>query len=183
MEEEQVVEAIKKAQKGVSKYLEIMELFPKVSVAENGDFRRNFNAFYRVRQRPREWYTVYFSYMQKVRDNKPSFANVLDYLYRSTGRYEPSFSSKLVATLDPDQPVWDIWVIKNTRTRVPTYTSKGKVEEAKAAYQAIQAWYRQFLNSKEGELVVRSFDRIVPEHGRITNLKKADFVLWQMRAN
>lgn len=183
MEEEQVVEAITKAQKGISQYLEIMELFPKVNVAENGDFRRKFNAFYRVRQRPREWYNIYFSYMQRVRDNKPSFADVLDDLYRSTGRYEPSFSSKLVATLDPEQPVWDVWVMKNTRTRVPSYTSKRKVEQAKAAYKAIQAWYRQFLNSKDGKLVVRSFDRIVPEHAKITNLKKVDFVLWQIRAS
>jgi len=182
MEEEQLVEAIAKARKGISQYLEIMELFPKVNVAENRDFQRRFNAFYKVRQRSREWYIKYFSYMQRQKGSKRSFDDVLDDLYELTGRYEPSFSSKLVATLDPEQPVWDVWVMRNTKTRVPSYTSKRKVEQAKVAYKAVQAWYQQFLNSKDGEGVVRGFDKIVPEHAKITNLKKVDFVLWQTRA-
>jgi hypothetical protein len=109
MEEDHVIGAIKKAQKGISQYLEIMDLFPKVNVAENDDFQRKFNAFYRVRQRSSEWYTEYFSSMQQWKGSKPSFDHVLDHLSRVTGRYEPSFSSKLVATVDPEQPVWDIF--------------------------------------------------------------------------
>jgi hypothetical protein len=35
MEEMQIVEAIKKARRGISQYLEIMELFPEVNIAEN----------------------------------------------------------------------------------------------------------------------------------------------------
>jgi hypothetical protein len=182
MEEKQIVEAIKSARKGISQYLEIMELFPKVNVVENGDFRRKFNALYKVRQRSGEWYTKYFSCMQRHKGSRPSFNDVLDDLYTLTGRYEPSFSSKLVATLDPEQPVWDVWVLRNTNTRVPSYASERKVEQAKVVYRTIQWWYKQFLNSKDGELVVRVFDRVVPEHTEITNVKKVDFVLWQTRA-
>jgi hypothetical protein len=182
MEEEQIVEAIKKARKGITQYLEIMELFPEVNVVDNNDFQRKFNALYRVRQRSREWYLAYFSFMEGHKGSRPTFGDVLDDLYKSTGRYEPSFSSKLVATLDPEQPIWDVWVLTNTGIRVPSYASESKVEHAKAAYVAIQGWYRQFLNSKDGELVLRVFDRIVPEHARVTDLKKVDFVLWQTRA-
>ena len=181
MEEKQIVEAIKKARKGITQYLEIMELLPEVNVADNREFQRKFNAFYRVRQRSREWYLTYFACMQRHKGSKPAFNDVLDDLYRSTGRYEPSFSSKLVATLDPEQPVWDVWVLTNTGITVPSYASKSKVERARAAYAVIQAWYQQFLNSKDGEIVVRVFDGIVPEHANITNLKKVDFVLWQTR--
>lgn len=182
MQEDQIVEAITKARKGIIQYLEIMELFPEVNVAHNSEFQRRFNAFYRVRQRPRNWYLTYFACMQRQKGSRPTFNDVLDDLYKSTGRYEPSFSSKLVATLDPEQPVWDVWVLKNTGIRVPSYASKSKVEHAKAAYVTIQRWYRQFLNSKDGELVVRVFDRVVPEHAKVTDLKKVDFVLWQTRA-
>ncbi len=182
MEEKQIVEAIKKARKGITQYLEIMELLPEVNVADNREFQRKFNAFYRVRQRSLEWYLTYFACMQRHKERKPTFNDVLDDLYQSTGRYEPSFSSKLVATLDPEEPIWDVWVLANTGIAVPSYASKNKVERAKAAYAIIQAWYRQFLNSKDGEIVVRVFDRIVPEHANVTNLKKVDFVLWQTRA-
>jgi hypothetical protein len=182
MEEKQIVDAINKARKGISQYLEIMELFPKVNVAQNRDFQRKFNAFYRVRQRPSKWYTEYFSCMEGWKGSKPCFGDVLDHLNKSLGRYEPSFSSKLVATLDPEQPVWDVFVLKKTKTRVPSYTSKHKAEEAKAAYKALQNWYQQFLNTNGGKLAVRVFDATVPEHAKITNLKKVDFVLWQTRA-
>jgi hypothetical protein len=120
--------------------------------------------------------------MQGHKGSKPSFDDVLDDLYKLTGRYEPSFSSKLVATLDPEQPVWDVWALRNTKTRIPSYGSKRKVEQAKHAYRIIHSWYRQFLNSKDGELAVRIFDSIVPEHAKIPKLKKVDFILWQTRA-
>ncbi|MGA2875770.1 MAG: hypothetical protein ABSA33_03655 [Candidatus Micrarchaeaceae archaeon] len=181
MEEKQIAEAITKAHKGISQYLEIMTLFPNVNASDDADFRRKFNAFYRVRQRPPEWYTKYFSYMERHKGSKPSFDDVLDDVYELTGRYEPSFSSKLVATLNPEQPVWDIWVLRNTNTRVPSYASKRKVEQAKVAYRIIQGWYQQFLKSKDGELVISVFDRMVPAHTKFTNLKKVDFVLWQTR--
>lgn len=181
MEEKRIVEAIKNARKGISQYLEIMESFPKVNVAENGEFQRKFNAFYRVRQRSCDWYTKYFSYMETHKGGRSSFDEIIDDMNKLTGRYEPSCSSKLFATLDPEQPVWDVWVLRNTKTRVPSYASKRKVEQAKIAYKIIQLWYQQFLESKEGELVVGAFDRIVPDHAKITDLKKVDFVLWQTR--
>lgn len=182
MEKWQIEEAIKKAQRGISQYLEIMELFPRVNVADNGDFQRKFNSFYRVRQRPAEWYKTYFLSMQQWKASKPTFDDVLDHLCKSLGRYEPSFSSKLVATIDPEQPIWDAFVLKNTQTKSPSYTSKNKVAQAKAAYQCIQGWYRQFLDSDDGKLVVRVFSQNVKQHARITDLKKVDFVLWQTRA-
>ena len=181
MDEERIVEAIEKARTGISQYLEIMKLFPTVNVAENCEFQRKFNAFYRVRQKHRDWYRAYFAYLERCKGSKASFDDVLDELYEPTAGYEPSFSSKFVATLNPEKPVWDTWVLKNTNTGVPSYASKTKMAEAKVAYRAIQEWYRRFLRSTDGDLVVRLFSGIIPEHNRITDLKKVDFVLWQTR--
>lgn len=181
MNKTKIHEAIARARKGISQYLEIMTLFPAVDVASDRDFQRKFNAFYRIRQRPKEWYEKYFHLMQLLKGGKPSFYDVLDQLHLAMGRYEPSFSSKLVATLDPEQPVWDKYVLENTHTKVPSYTSGKKFEQAKSAYESIQGWYRQFLLSDEGKAVIKEFEQVVPEHARITNLKKVDFVLWQTR--
>jgi hypothetical protein len=181
LDEERIVKAIKKARTGISQYIEIMDLFPTVNVAENREFQRKFNAFYRVRQKPRDWYEKYFSYMQRCKGATVAFDDVLDELYSLTGRCEPSFSSKFVATLDPERPVWDKWVLQNTNTRVPSYASKTKMAEAKVAYSAIQEWYRRSLNSTDGKLVVHVFNGMIAAHDKITDLKKLDFVLWQTR--
>src|SRR5439155_26684006 len=98
------------------------------------------------------------------------------------GGCQPTFSSKLVATLDPNQPIWDKFILKNTKTKRPSYTSRNKVTQAKAAYQSIRSGYGQFLGSDEGKLVIPVFNQHVKEHARITDLKKVDFVLWQTRA-
>ncbi|MBI2875108.1 MAG: hypothetical protein HYY09_08465 [Firmicutes bacterium] len=106
---------------------------------------------------------------------------MLKQLYESLGRYEPSFSSKLVATIDPKLPIWDANVLNNMQIKPPYYTSKNKIPQAMATYRNIQGQYEQFLNSEEGQLIVNTFNQNVKEHAKITDLKKVDFVFWQIR--
>ena len=119
--------------------------------------------------------------MQRWKGTKPSFDEVLDHLYEKLNRYEPSFASKLVATLDPDQPVWDKYVLEHLNIIAPSYASKAKVRLAKATYARIKEWYKQFLDSPKGRCLVGVFDCLVPEHPEITDVKKVAFVLWQTR--
>jgi len=182
LERQQIIASILKARKGISQYLEIMEIFPQVDVSQDSDFQRKYNAFYRVRQRSREWYKIYFSLMQQWKGQKPNFDQVIEHFNKSLGRYEPSFSSKLIATLDPEKPIWDVYVLSNTNHPAPAYYSKEKIEQAKVAYKSIQKWYQDFLSSDDGRLLISIFDEMVPEHAKITSLKKADFVLWQLRS-
>ena len=113
MKIEKIIEAIDRAKKGIAQYLEIMELFPNTDVSFDKEFQRRFNGFYRIRQRPPEWYEQYYAYMQSQKGQSPSFSCVLRHLYSVLGRYEPSFSSKLVATIDVNSPVWDSVVLKD----------------------------------------------------------------------
>jgi len=181
MEENQIIEAIKRARKGIGQYLAIMELFPIVDVSTDCDFQRQFNAFYRIRQRPREWYEQYYSYMERNKKADILFEQVLDYLFETLRRYEPSFSSKLAATINPNQPVWDSFVLQNTGQRPPSYAANNRIERAKEVFQNIRQWYENQMQSEEGQLIIATFNRLVEEHEQITDLKKIDFVLWQTR--
>ncbi len=182
MNESQVVDAIAKARRGITQYLAILDSVHRVDVSCDRDFQKMYNSFYRVRQRPSGWYEVYYEYLERSKTTPPQFDTALDYLWSTLGRYEPSFSSKLVATLDPDRPVWDRFVLKNTSQKAPSYAARNRVQSAKAVYRSIQDWYESYLCSVEGQRVLRVFDREVGEHHRLTNLKKVDFVLWQTRA-
>jgi hypothetical protein len=173
--------ALSKAEKGIAQYAALMSRFPQVDVATDAEFQRKYNAFYRVQRRPESWYRCYYELMQDLREATPVFPDVLEEIHRRTGRYEPSFASKLVATIDPSKPIWDVHILANTSHKAPSYASKHKLENAKTAYASIEDWYSTFLQSTEGKLCISEFDRRAPNHQGFTSTKKVDFILWQTR--
>jgi len=182
MGKEKIISAIKKAKKGIDQYIEIMDLFLSTDVSIDREFQRKYNFFYRVRQRTEKWYKTYYSFMQEQKGNAPNFSTVLRHLYSELGRYEPSFSSKLIATHNPDLPIWDAFILKNTGIKAPYYSDPNKLIKAVDKYKKIQSWYKDFLVSDSGSLIIEVFNDNVPEHGAISDLKKIDFILWQTRA-
>ena len=122
-----VVSAIHRARRGISQYLDIMELFNKVNVAKHRAFQKKYNHFYRVRQRSKDFYLIYFDYMENLKTKRPSFADVIIYLHSKLGRFEPSFSSKLLATIDPNQPIWDAFILKNINISPPSWGKKDRM--------------------------------------------------------
>ena len=179
---EKIRQAIDKARKGIAQYLEIMELFPNTDVSVDRDFQRKFNGFYRIKQRPAVWYKEYYSYLEKQKNKTPDFSATLRHLHSVLKRYEPSFSSKLVATIDPNLPIWDSIVLNNMGIKPPLYTSKTKIYEAERIYKKIQEWHETNMKSDKGQLILQIFRELVPEHNKISDLKKIDFVLWRSRA-
>ncbi len=182
MDREKIIAAIRKAKKGIGQYTEIMNSFRSTDVSIDREFQRKFNFFYRVRQRTENWYKTYYSFMQQQKGNAPSFSTVLRHLYSELDRYEPSFSSKFVATHDPELPIWDAFVLKNTGIKAPYYSDPNKLSKAEEKYKKIQNWYKQFLVSDFGNLIIEIFNENVPEQSVISDLKKIGFVLWQTRA-
>jgi hypothetical protein len=181
LEDAAIREAIHNARKGIGQYLWLMRSLNSTNVTENKGFQRKFNAFYRVRQRSTEWYSVYYELLQRYKNTGASFDETLDTLWKKLGRYEPSFSSKLVATIDPAKPIWDRFVLMNSGLKAPLYTDVRKLAKAKIVYRQIRGWYFTQLQSENGQRILKIFDEEVPEHEEISKLKKLDFVLWQIR--
>ncbi len=184
MTDQEIINAIGNAERGIAKYLELMESLYSVDVSTDAGFQTRFNGFYRVRQKPEAWYESYFELMEQNKGKRPTFEQVLGELRKRIGNdaYEPSFSSKLVASLDPWKPVWDVYVLQNTGHQPPDYNSNTKHEDAVAAYGSIVEWYRAFMESADGLRCVRLFNENVRDYYRISDIKKIDFILWQTRA-
>ena len=89
----------------LQKYEKIMELFHSVDVSVNEEFQRTFNGFYQRRRKP-DFYKVstFFSNHTKY---KITFAEVLQYFFMSDLVACGFFSSKVVATINPNMPIWD----------------------------------------------------------------------------
>lgn len=167
---------------GLEKYIEIMECFDKTDVSTDKDFQRLYNHFYRMRQRKPEFYQSYYGYMEKMKNHSKTltFEDVLFSIQEETGRCEASFSSKLLATLNPDMPVWDMFVLENLGIKQINASAKNREQKIIDAYNQTCKWYNDFLNTEDANLIVKIFDEMFPDVC-ITNVKKIDMFLWQHR--
>jgi hypothetical protein len=184
MDERQIREILQKAktQEGIQKYLRIMDMFPRVDVSSDEDFQRLYNGFYRMKQRTTVFYKEYFSFLESCKNKPVTFENALKHLYERVNRVEPSFSSKLVHTINPDMPIWDQHVLKHFSLKAPYYMKDRSEQIGRGiiVYKELASRYQLLLQSPEGPKMVGIFDELYPK-SPITKIKKIDFVLWQRR--
>jgi hypothetical protein len=179
---EQLKTAINKLEllRSVEKYKRIMEMLDTVNVAKSDEFQRLYNGFYRVRSRQKEWYDVYYNFMQNKKGAEISFEDVLSYLHKKTGRVEASFSSKLLHTLRPDFPTWDKWIGIHTGIKIPAYNANNRIAKVVEQYSNLVVQFNVYKKSENGRALLKLFDKQFPNSG-ITDIKKIDLVLWQIR--
>ncbi len=154
----------------------------QVDNCRSRNYQRNFNRFYRVR-RGVEWQSVYYEILLREYGNKPSFAQIITEMYERTGNVEPSFSSKLVATLDTDKPVWDKYVLMNLGKTLTGTKKEVRLNNAIALYRDIEEWYNTFLSTKEAKQWISLFDEKLTDFVWLSPTKKIDLILWSMRGN
>jgi len=129
MNEPDIDSALLKIEKGLRKYCWIQEHLHREDVSRSREFQKTYNGFYRVR-RNAEWQDVYFNLMEMAKTKPLDFSQIISDLRRKTGRLEASFASKLVATLHPDRPVIDRFVLEYFSLRLPGHYEMDR--EAKA---------------------------------------------------
>lgn len=132
---------------GFDKYKQIMETVRKTDVSTDLDFQRTFNAFYRVR-RNAEWRKVYYDLFETVKDSNPPFESIIRTIYEATGNIEASFSSKMLATINPDKPIWDRYVVQNLCLSMKGKTKEDQLECAVDLYAQMVRWYDRFLQTE-----------------------------------
>ena len=164
---------------GLEQYGYIISQWKIADVSTDKTFQTTFNGYYRVR-RNAEWRKHYYALFQRGKFEKLSFADIITCLYVQTGNIEPSFSSKMYATLYTDKPIWDQYVLKNLNLKL-----EGKEEErlqnAIALYARIEEWYEAFLKTQNGKDCIDAFDKAMPTYSWISSTKKIDCFLWGMR--
>ena len=165
---------------GLDKYQYIMEQAKQIDVSENADFQRTFNGFYMVR-RNEEWRKIYYSLFESVKTETPTFESIITHLYKTTGNLEPSFSSKMLATIFPEKPIWDRYVVQNLGMELVGTIKQEKLQNAIALYADIEKWYEDFLKTDKAKECVLIFDRMLPDYKWLSNIKKIDCILWSIR--
>lgn len=165
---------------GLDKYRFIMERVNNTDVSVDTEFQRAFNGFYIVR-RNEAWRNVYYTYFEKVKREKPTFASILTYLFECTGNIEPSFSSKMLATIYPDKPIWDRYVVQNLGLELSGSTKEERLGNAISLYEEIEDWYAAFVKTEKAKECVETFDAALPDYQWLSDIKKIDSILWSIR--
>lgn len=172
-----------KIQKGYDDYLFIMK---NMHIFDN-EFKKNFASFYKLDQGMRNTNDKksFFNLLKEcINNQQDDYATVIKKLSLKTGRNEMSFTSKIVATINPDKPIIDRIVLGHFKISRPSYgVLEHRISKGINIHKEIEEEYLQFLNSKLGEELMDIFNkRIKQQHDfKITNIKKLDFILWQTR--
>lgn len=154
-------------------------------VASDEAYQRTFNGFYKMQRRTREWYAYYFALLQREKNNKSiTFAHVLEKIHAEQKRVEPSFTSKLVATIRPEMPVYDRLVRDNLSLEVPAQyrPAHQRVRELGRMYAILEGKINALIADPIFTTVLRpAFDKKWPACAHFSDAKKLDFLLWQFR--
>jgi len=180
LDEAAIEQALPLVSVGLEKYCWLQAAVRATDVARDRAFQNRFNGFYRVR-RNAAWQFSFYSLFQRAKAEPHSFADVLLALYTQTGRVEASFASKLAASIDPEQPVIDAFVLKNLGLRL----SRGGAPELRLAgivelHDRISRIFSAYLNTHLGRYLVTRFYECYPDRD-LTRVKMLDLVLWQAR--
>ena len=165
---------------GMDKYRYVMENIRDTDISRDKDFQRIFNGFYIVR-RNEEWRKIFYTYFERIKNDIPSFENIITYLYENTGNLEPSFASKMLATILPEKPIWDRYVVQNLELRLEGKTKQEKLEHAVTLYRYMEQWYADFLQTDQARECIEIFDKTLPDYRWLSDVKKVDCILWSIR--
>lgn len=165
---------------GMKKYKRIMDTLYWTDVSKDKDFQRAFNDFFVMRSRKSEYYDMFYSFLEQKKDKGTSFEETLDFLKEAEGKLEISFSSKLIHVINPNRPIWDNNVaVQHFNMKVPGYSVDSDVRQKEIVklYHEYCSRFYEYVDSSEGQEVIRMFDEKYPHTG-FTDAKKIDFIMW-----
>jgi hypothetical protein len=165
---------------GLGKYCQLQAALAATDVAHDRAFQTGFNGFYRVR-RNANWQSAFYTLFQQEKSEQQSFACVLRALHTATGRVEASFATKLVASIDPDQPVLDSFVLKNLGLRLSRAGSiDARMVRIVELHESVRQIYIDYLDTDMGRYLTARFEQTYPDR-HLTRVKMLDLILWQAR--
>jgi len=175
----------KNLKEGLEKYQLIMNEYKKsIEISSSDDFQKSYRNFYGMNRAGMSsaCNKTYFRLLDKAANSEEiDFKYVLQRLYAESGKKHFSFTTKLLATANPNLPVWDKKVRKylNSQFSLKFKDSFEDIESCEQEYHRYCAWFKNFLKSDDATKLINEFDKKIP-NVKITKMKKIDLMFWQM---
>lgn len=178
---QQLKNAIKRVERGLFRYLELKMLFASGVDVRDRSFQKLFNGFYRVSRRTPDWYVSFYDVFYEALVNNFSFDQILEAIFRATGRVEASFASKIRASIDESSVVIDSVVLSNVGLKLSrSGDPEQRMRAALQTYKELEKSINAIRASDFGIFIIDEFRRSYP-HATVTDVKAIDLTLWQLR--
>lgn len=178
--EGQIVDSLSRLKAPVTQYLWIQNRFNAADCIRNdAEFQTKFNGYYHV-GRGGIWRNAFYDLMAESKGKKLSFSWVLGELLGRTGRVEPSFASKLLATIDPTFLALDTVVLQKLNVAFPYRDSRDRVGKIIEFYKSLCDLFEGFLATERGVHLVALFRKQFPK-ANISEIKMLDLVISQAK--
>ncbi len=211
----EIKECLKRKTNSIKKYIYIMENLHNPQ--NKKEVIEKYKDFYKMNAARllQEFYNLYFDYLYENKDNTDiTFEEIIRHLYNPKVSYlnkiQSSFSSKLLATINPNMVIWDTNVLyrlrnkidkeyiviykyknKKTNTEKIGYRLKGdKIKSTIVVYDKLNTIEQKLLKG-DGKEYIKIFNETYQEmfkddenilkfKDKISDIKKLDFVLWSL---
>ena len=167
----------------LSTYKYLQDSLSDYGVSTDEKYRKAFKSFYGIRRKD-EWCDKFFPILKREKCNRAiSFGSVLEEVFKKTGWFEASFCSKLIATINPNLPVWDKHVLDNYGLKSPPSgkDSAQRLDRCLDVYSEIKTRSKDAIQKKCFEKWRSLFDDSFLQFQHFTDIKKLDLFLWQYR--
>ncbi len=173
---------------GLTAYARTLTL-RELDITQCEEYQKNYTSYYRVR-RDAQWLQSYYSYMEASKNSGSiDFETILRYLATIPHKtrngmqtsVEASFASKMLATINPDYPIWDSQVVKAMGIKLaPRKSREALIKAYIEAYTQLTAEIKAFLATAEGQECIKIFDDRFPNYKHVSPMKKMDYYLWNL---
>ena len=148
-------------------------------LANNPKYQTSFRAYYEVRQKPREFYDVIFSLLQRmVLGRAPlDLQFLLLEMHYATNEHDLSLGSKLLATASDNAVVYDNNVAVYFGVTANQRPDMSWLNDAMSRYTALQEHIRAFIAGPDWAAICDLFDKAFPQARELPSLRKANLIL------
>ena len=149
-------------------------------IRKNKEYQKIFNKFFMVR-RDEAWRKVFYDFFEENKNNsKIKFEDILIYLYKKTGNIEASFSSKMLAIINPNMPIWDQYVIQNFDIVIDGKSKQERLEKTIEGYKEILLIEKELLKREDIQRSIKEFKNEFKEYN-LSDIKILDYIVWNDR--
>ena len=178
---------LKAKEDSLRKYEYLQQSLKNRDISSDPEYQTMFKNYYVVR-RGQDWCKPYFLILQQEKTNENiHFHDVLEKMWDKTTQFEASFSSKLIATINPCNPVWDKNVLGHLKLSEKYEKIKRikfkeeRMEETIALYSEIQNKTEKILCYNGFQKWQQCFNGEFSKLRHFTDIKILDMFLWQLR--
>jgi hypothetical protein len=153
----------------------------KVDVSTDPEYQKTYTKFYVLRLPNTEAYKGHFSVLEKFKHKQAiQFSAILDELKIATGRIEASFSSKILATINPNVAPLDKLVLGHLNLSLPKPYEANRLSKCASVHEQLVIKMGALVENGKFITIKKLFEKRYPMYN-FSNTKILDLLLWQYR--